>query len=117
MKDNGILVLGETSGGGSCSVQFRLTAEGLPYGMSSEIMMINSKGENIDAGSEDYSDMYDFARISAAFREFYGIEEDEPSEPAEADTNPSTGAAVPAVAAAAAVVILCAAVAVRKKRD
>ena len=134
MKDKGILVLGETSGGDSCTVQMRLTAEGLPYGMSSALRMINSKGENIDSGIEpnislvkvgadgkaDYSDMYDLEKISAAFKEFYGTadESSEPeSRPADKDINPSTGKAIPAAAVAAAVVILCAAAAVRKKRN
>ena len=50
-KDNGILLIGETSGGGCCAVQMNNTGEGLPYQMSSSReKIINKNGESIEDG-------------------------------------------------------------------
>ena len=51
MKDYGYLIIGEKSGGGSCSIQRMCTAEGLCYILSSSRMRLTNKaGENIDSG-------------------------------------------------------------------
>ena len=128
MKDAGFLVLGETSGGGSCIVDSRITADGIPYKLSSTIMLKNAKGENIDSGVEphvslvatdddgvkDYSDLYNMEKISSEFAKFYGTEDSStPEESKPEDTSPRTGAAA---AGFAAVTILAAAIiAIRKK--
>ncbi len=51
MKDAGVPIIGERSGGGSCSVQRDLTGEGLVYSHSSWISrLVNDAGEEIDDG-------------------------------------------------------------------
>ena len=51
MKDDGYLIIGEKSGGGSCSIQQMCTAEGFCYILSSSRMRLTNKaGENIDGG-------------------------------------------------------------------
>ena len=55
MKDYGYLIIGEKSGGGSCSIQRMCTAEGLCYQISSaRARLINKAGENIDSGVEPH---------------------------------------------------------------
>ena len=82
LADRGIPVLGERSGGGSCSVQGNATAEGWTYTISNNIHLINAAGEDIDAGVPvreelvavsgdgilDYSAFYNFDRIREQFR-------------------------------------------------
>ena len=82
LADRGIPVLGERSGGGSCSVQSNATAEGWIYSISNNIHLINAAGEDIDAGvpviaelvtvsddgTRDYSGFYDFDRIREHIR-------------------------------------------------
>ena len=82
LSDRGIPVLGERSGGGSCSVQGNGTAEGWSYTISNNIHLINAAGEDIDAGvpvraglvtvsedgTRDYSAFYDFDRIRESIR-------------------------------------------------
>ena len=55
MKDFGYLIIGEKSGGGSCSIQRMCTAEGFCYQISSaRARLINKDGENIDRGVEPH---------------------------------------------------------------
>ena len=55
MKDFGYLIIGETSGGGSCSIQRMCTPEGFCYQLSSaRARIVNKDGENIDAGVEPH---------------------------------------------------------------
>ena len=55
MKDYGYLIIGEKSGGGSCSIQNMCTPEGLCYQLSSSRMrLVNQAGENIDKGVEPH---------------------------------------------------------------
>ena len=55
MKDFGFLIIGEKSGGGSCSIQRMCTPEGLCYQISSaRARLINKDGENIDRGVEPH---------------------------------------------------------------
>jgi hypothetical protein len=82
LSDRGIPVLGERSGGGSCSVQGNGTAEGWSYTISNNIHLINAAGEDIDAGvpvraelvtvsdggTRDYSAFYDINRIREQIR-------------------------------------------------
>ena len=51
LKDNGVPVIGETSGGGSCAIQAMCTADGFCFQISSFRSRLNTlSGENIDAG-------------------------------------------------------------------
>ncbi|MBR1926502.1 MAG: hypothetical protein IJ840_01930 [Bacteroidales bacterium] len=51
LKDNGIPVMGETSGGGSCAIQAMCTADGFCFQISSFRARLNTlAGENIDGG-------------------------------------------------------------------
>ena len=52
MKDAGVRILGERSGGGSCSVQFQMTGDGPTYQQSSWLArLINDAGEDMDVGA------------------------------------------------------------------
>ena len=82
LSDKGIPILGERSGGGSCSVQSNSTADGWLYTISNNIHLINKAGEDIDAGvsvsaelvttgddgTRDYSAFYDFDRLRECIR-------------------------------------------------
>ena len=51
LKDNGIPVMGTTSGGGACAIQAMCTADGFCYQISCFRARLNTKdGENIDPG-------------------------------------------------------------------
>ena len=55
MKDFGYLIIGEKSGGGTCSIQRMCTAEGFCYQLSSaRARIVNKAGESIDAGIEPH---------------------------------------------------------------
>jgi len=55
MKDFGFLIIGEKSGGGSCSIQRMCTPEGLCYQISSaRARLVNKDSENIDRGVEPH---------------------------------------------------------------
>ena len=55
MKDFGFLIIGEKTGGGSCSIQRMCTPEGLCYQISSaRARLVNKAGENIDRGVEPH---------------------------------------------------------------
>ena len=51
LKDNGVPVMGATSGGGACAIQAMCTADGFCFQISSFRARLNTlEGENIDAG-------------------------------------------------------------------
>ena len=55
MKDFGYLIIGEKTGGGSCSIQKMCTPEGFCYQLSSaRFRILNKAGENIDSGVEPH---------------------------------------------------------------
>ena len=55
MKDHGILVIGEKSGGGGCCIQQMVTADGLDYRISSFRMLITDQNfQSIDGGVEPH---------------------------------------------------------------
>ncbi len=55
MKDFGYLIIGEKTGGGSCSIQRMCTPEGFCYQISSaRARLLNKAGENIDVGVEPH---------------------------------------------------------------
>ena len=58
MKDNGVLLMGEKSRGGSCAVQRLVTADGIVCWMSSSrFRMTDKAGNNIDGGIEPDVDL------------------------------------------------------------
>lgn len=86
MHDNGVMLLGYHSGGGSCAVQKMCAADGFGYQLSSHHgRLINAAGENIDGGipvdvellkinedgAEDYSAFYDIDLLSREIDAFY----------------------------------------------
>lgn len=86
MHDNGVLLMGCRSGGGSCAVQKMCAADGFGYQLSSHHgRLINAAGENIDSGvpvdvellkinedgTEDYSAFYDIDLLSREISAFY----------------------------------------------
>lgn len=71
LKDQGVLLIGETSGGGSCCVQDMATADGYYYRISSHrARLMNASRENIDKGVTphvpitDYPDFYNIEKLS-----------------------------------------------------
>ena len=55
MKDFGYLIIGEKSGGGTCSIQRMCTPEGFCYQLSSaRARILNKAGEDIDGGVEPH---------------------------------------------------------------
>lgn len=96
-KDNGIAIIGETSGGGACGVDVIFTAEAMPYTLSGYTKFINKDNKDVDSGAlpdydltkqitdedgeiaVDYSGMYDVASYNQIIDNFYGVTE-KPSE-------------------------------------
>lgn len=84
-QEQGIPVIGETSGGGTCYVFGMLYPSALSYTVSGYTVMLNSKGENVENGAKadyatvtvdsngkaDYSKLYDTATIKASIAEYY----------------------------------------------
>jgi|GEM_PF-437694 len=101
-RDAGIPILGEQSGGGTCPIQENVTAEGLPYRLSTFLRLRNDAGETIDQGvpvdadllvwkdvtlpdgspgkAKDYSGFYDVEALSRIIDAYYS--ETEASQPA-----------------------------------
>ena len=85
-KDHGIAILGEQSGGGTCTSSRGFYPNGLPYVISGFGCFVNADGEEIDAGVTPhyllaaYDGFYDFYTISRDIHEFYDSNNtDEPS--------------------------------------
>ena len=84
MRDRGMAVLGEPSGGGTCAVETHATPEGLSYQLSSGLgRLVDARGNTIDDGvpvdiplgeGGDYEGFYDLEGIGAGMNEFYGVE-------------------------------------------
>ncbi len=93
-RDNGIAVIGETSGGGACALNIIFTPEIMPYTLSGYIKFINKDNKDVDSGispdydltnqipdeyggvTMDYSGMYNIAAYSPMIDRFYGITEE-----------------------------------------
>ena len=78
MKDYGVALIGQQSGGGSCCVLFNPSAEGFGYRYSTHrARLINQKGENIDEGIKpDYQlenpdEFFDIAKIGQLIESYY----------------------------------------------
>ena len=89
-KENGFMLLGETSGGGACSVKLLNTVEGSLMSMSSPSCLVNQAGDSIDAGIEPdvklaYQNYFDLKTLSALLNDFYT--EETPSDQDEDNQN------------------------------
>lgn len=87
-RENGIMLMGETSGGGACAVNYHLTADGMLFTLSSGICLTDKDFNSIDLGitpdyetfkvnadgTKDFSDTYNFDTIKNCFNDFYGTE-------------------------------------------
>ena len=78
LKDQGVLLIGETSAGGSCCVQDMSTADGYNYRISSHrARLLNAARENIDKGVTphvpitDYPDFYNIEKLSQIVNDWY----------------------------------------------
>lgn len=92
-KDNGVCLIGETSGGGSCLLTVPVTPENHFFALSGQFKLISANGGDVDAGAPvdyhpegtkidtesmpmpferyDYGTMFDLDLISALVKEFY----------------------------------------------
>ena len=83
-KDNGVCLLGETSGGGANSPQTTPESEGLWFNLSARYKLMDKNNQHVDFGVEpdyvltqekdgkkDYSQYFDLAVISQHVNEFY----------------------------------------------
>ena len=99
-KKNGVAIIGENSGGGTCALSVRFMPDGSYYYMSSDIKITYSDGEDIDGGaapdtaldaSDSYENFYDFSAIQKGVEAFYEKKAKEPTEkPTETPTAQST---------------------------
>ncbi|MBQ7186119.1 MAG: hypothetical protein IJR91_00660 [Ruminococcus sp.] len=123
-QDNGIPVLGETSGGGGCIACVTFYPDGLYGNLSGNLAIIRNDGTEVDGGvkvdyelpmnGDDPSGFYDLDLIKKDMDDFYGVKAPEESQPESSeteskpesgnkDTNPATGTAASLSLAAAAV--------------
>ena len=100
-KDEGIAVLGEHTKGGACAVLRLAFPEGITYGYSADIVLADKDHKVIDFGVEpdyslladgdtDYSQLYDFEKISEDIHEFYGDSDDSEPDSSEPDSEPDS---------------------------
>lgn len=77
MRDQGMAVLGERSGGGTCAVEEHATPEGFVYQFSSGLgRLVDANGQTIDEGIApdiplDADDFYDLDVLSDAMNAYY----------------------------------------------
>ncbi|MBR5514416.1 MAG: hypothetical protein IKV85_10610 [Ruminococcus sp.] len=87
-RENGIMLMGEKSGGGACAINVHVTADGMPFILSSGLCLTDKDFNSIDLGiapdyetfrvnedgTKDFSDTYNFDIINNCFDDFYGTE-------------------------------------------
>ncbi|MBO5575516.1 MAG: hypothetical protein J5956_04365 [Ruminococcus sp.] len=86
-KDNGILILGETSGGGTCMGSQHCYADSVYFAAAGLYTMNRKDGTDLDAGAAvdfdltaknadgttSYLGFYDFAKLEECIDKFYGV--------------------------------------------
>ena len=117
-QDNGIPVIGETSGGGGCIACVTFYPNGVYGNLSGNLAIVRKDGTDVDGGvkvdfelpmnNDDPSGFYDLDLIKKDMDEFYGVKAPEESKPEskDKDTSPATGTAASLSLAAAAVGVL-----------
>ena len=102
-QQDGILVLGETSGGGCCMVTKNYFADSENFSLSNVKTLLRQDLTDVDSGakvvydltkkaadgSTDYSGLYDFDKLEECINEFYGVK------PAESSSQPSESSSQP----------------------
>ena len=92
-QQDGILVLGETSGGGCCMVTKNYFADSENFSLSNVKILLRKDLTDVDSGAKvdydltkkaadgttDYSGLYDFNKINMCINEFYDIKTDDSS--------------------------------------
>jgi hypothetical protein len=92
-QQDGILVLGETSGGGCCMVTKNYFADSENFSLSNVKILLRKDLTDVDSGAKvdydltkkaadgttDYSCLYDFNKINKCINEFYDIKTDDSS--------------------------------------
>lgn len=141
-KQDGILVLGETSGGGTCMVSKNYFTDSGFYSISSILTILGNDLKDVDSGakvvydltkkaadgSTDYSGLYDFDKLEECINEFYGVKPAESSsQPPESSSQPQSSQAAydgppltghtGAAASVAIILVGVAALAVIKKKQ
>ena len=89
-KEYGIMILGETSGGGCCAVTFSGTADGVVGALSTTVELSDSKGRSVESGATpdvvlvdtdsetaDLSALYDMETLSKEMNAFYSDDGDD----------------------------------------
>ncbi|MCR5505592.1 MAG: hypothetical protein K6F07_01185 [Bacilli bacterium] len=81
-KENGIMILGDKSGGGSCAVLDTCTTEGFYARISSQFHMLSKENEEVEMGvipdrylyegDNNFDKMFNITYLSQAMNEFYG---------------------------------------------
>jgi hypothetical protein len=99
-KKNGVAIIGENSGGGTCALSIRFMPDGSYYYMSSDVRITYSDGKDVDDGaapdtaldtSDSYEHFYDFSAIQKGVEAFYEKKAKEPTEaPTEAPSEEGT---------------------------
>ncbi len=80
-QDNGVAILGETSGGGCCDISVHYYPDGSLYAISGSTVMLRKSGADVDGGAvpdaslpgaaSDYDGFYDIDAINAGFDAYY----------------------------------------------
>ncbi|MBQ3936358.1 MAG: hypothetical protein II722_04800, partial [Ruminococcus sp.] len=107
-QQDGILVLGETSGGGCCMVTKNYFADSENFSLSNVKTLLRQDLTDVDSGakvvydltkkaadgSTDYSGLYDFDKLEECINEFYGVKPAESSsQPPESSSQPQSSQA------------------------
>lgn len=88
-KKQGVAIIGETSGGGTCALAMRYLPDGMSCYMSSDMVITYPDGTDVDAGAEpdteldvsdSYERFYDFDKIDDGIDHFYNHKGAEPTE-------------------------------------
>ena len=78
MKDEGVMIIGEQSGGGSCCVSMMVTAEGVPYRGSAIARLVNKDHIEFDTGVPvDHEltaiEAFNGSIVNEVMNQFYGV--------------------------------------------
>ena len=104
-NEDGIMLLGEKSGGGSCAIVRNTFGNGCGFIMSYDLKLMDGQGRELDKGIEpdvnlvkyyeggvpDFSDFYDIELLSEKISNFYGTSPAVSSDPQESSKIESLG--------------------------